>query len=173
MSKFETEMDFIRAGELSRIHIAIDEFNNLTPAEQVGIFDRLYESDENIRRIFKIFKSIQNIFLADDVCRTFLEFVGELAFPGYLFNTSKHTDGFASVALIGNLPSYYTYDFANSNLPKMMEVKSVLKAIFNKPDKKTLNRMKLFFVAALADHKKNNGHWIMVKKEDKSVTFIS
>lgn len=173
MSKFETEMDFIRAGDLSRIHIAIDEFNNLSPAEQVGIFDRIYESDENIRRFSKHYQSIQSKVLANDVYRTFIEFVGELVFPGYFFNTSKSIDGFASIALIGNLPSYYTYDFASSKLPKMMEIKSVLKAIFNKPDKKMLNRMKLLFVAALADDKKQNKHWIMVKKEDKSVTFIS
>ena len=173
MSKFETEMDFVRAGDLSHLHLAIDEFNNLSPAEQQGIFDRLQDSDENIRRFYRIYKSIDNKVLASDVFSTFFEFLGELAFPGYQFNTSKHTDGFASVIFVRNLPSYHTYDFANAELPKMMEVKSVLKAIFNKPDKKTLNRMKLFFVAILADDKKTKKHWMMVKKENGSVTFIA
>ena len=172
MSKFETEMDFIRAGELSRIHIAIDEFNNLSSAEQQGIFDRLQYGDANIRRFYKIFQSIQRKDLATDVFTTFFEFLGELVFPGYQFTTSKLTDGFASVTIFRNLPSYHTYDFDNAKLPKMLEVKSVLKAIFNKPDKKTLNRMKLFFVAVLADCKKCNTTWLMVNKEDGGVTFI-
>ena len=175
MSKFETEMDFVRAGDLSHLHLAIDEFNKLSPAEQQGIFDRLQDSDENIRRFYKLFLSLRNYHsdISCDVSNTFIEFLGELAFPGYLFNTSKYTNGIVSVTVLSNLPSYHTYDFAGSKLPKMMEVKNILKAIFNKPAKKTLNRMKLFFVAYLADYKKHNGHWLMKNKENGDVTFIS
>ena len=175
MSKFETEMKLVRAGNLSRIHIAIDEFNNFSIAEQQRIFNRLQDSDENIRRFYKLFMSL-NIYndtdISCDVANTFIEFLGELAFPGYQFNTKKYTNGFASVSFLGNLPSYYTYDFETAYLPKMMEVKKILRAIFNNPDKKTLNRMKLFFVAYLADAKTNNETWIMRNKENGGVTFI-
>ena len=43
MSKFETEMKLVRAGNLSRIHIAIDEFNNFSFAEQQRIVARVEE----------------------------------------------------------------------------------------------------------------------------------
>ena len=174
MSKFETEMDFVRAGDLSHLPLAIDEFNNLSPAEQQGIFDRLQVSDENIRHFYKLCLSLRNYNASTSwgVISTFIEFLGELVFPGYQFSTFKNTNSGISVIYCKNLPSYYTYDFVNSKLPKMMEVKSILRAIFNKPNKKTINRMKLFFVANLADNKKHFGKWIMENKENGSVTFM-